>query len=341
MARRSWIFICAVIFLLVMMGLILFVMWYIQSRVELVNQQLTGKEEVPVEVIEEINELSETVPVTEVSTFPLRTGKITNILLVGQDGREGEEAQLADTILLCSLDHDAKKMTVLSFMRDLYVRIPVYDGRGGDMNRINTTYAFGFSRAGTAGGMEVISRCIEENFGVNVDGVVVVGFDTFVKAVEAVGGIEVELDDAEAAYLNRNTENEFTAGVNLLNSWDVLTYARMRHSGPRDSDFTRTGRQRKILTSLVHSCKDMNILELDDVLKTVLPLITTNLSTGEIISLGLQLLPMMNQLELESMQCPAEGTYRGETVDIYGTKAGVLIPDLEKNRQLLQKIAAA
>lgn len=327
----------AVVLLLIFLGTILFAMWYLQSRVELVNRAVTA--EPTMEVIEETVHPAETIRETSVSTEPIKTGKRTNILLIGQDSREGQEARLADTILLCSLDHDEKKLTVTSFLRDLYVRIPVFEGYGGDMNRINAAYAFGYARGGDSGGMELTARCIEESFGVDIDGVVVVGFEAFVKAVEAVGGIEVELDEAEAAYLNRNTENEYTAGVNRINSWDVLTYARMRHSSPRDSDFSRTARQRKVLASLVRQCRDMNVLELDGVLTQVLPLITTNLSTSEIITLGIQLLPMMKQLKLESRQCPAEGAFHGETVEIGGMKAGVLVPDLDKNRKLLQQTA--
>lgn len=327
--------------LLILLGVIMVWMWYIESSMKMVSNPVETEAEAKIEMTEFTVPPLETIVVSEMSEDTVETGKVTNILLIGQDSREGEEAKLADTILLCSLNPDEKKLTVTSFMRDLYVRMPVYESYGGDMNRINVTYAIGYVKNGDSGGMEMTARCIEENFKVNIDGVVVVGFEAFVNAVEAMGGISVELDEAEAAYLNRTTENAYTAGTNEINGWDVLTYVRMRHSSPRDSDFSRTARQRKAIAGMVNRCRSMNIIEKEQVLKAVLPLITTNLSAGEIISLGIQLLPIINQIEIESRQCPAEGTYRGEMVDIYGTKAGVLVPDLEKNRAILQTFSGA
>lgn len=339
MQKYSWIFWWIAVVMLILFGAIMVWMWYLESSMKMVNIPVETEAETILEMTEATIPPSETAVVSEISEDTMQTGKTTNILLIGQDSREGEEARLADTILLCSLNPDEKKLTVTSFMRDLYVRMPVYESYGGDMNRINVTYAIGYVKNGDTGGMEMTARCVEENFKVKIDGVVVVGFDAFVNAVEAMGGIAVELDEAEAAYLSRTTENEYTAGMNELNGWDVLTYVRMRHSSPRDSDFFRTARQRKAIASMVSRCRSMNIIEKEQMLEAVLPLITTNLSAGEIISLGIQLLPVLNQLEIESRQCPAEGTYHGEMVDIYGTKAGVLVPDLEKNRAILRTIS--
>lgn len=337
MNRQKWMLWIFIIILLAMLSGMLLGLWYVQSRLNLISRPAVVEREPTPEEVEAILKPSEPVIETE-DTIPEKTGEVINILLIGQDSREGEEAKLADTILLCTLNCDERKLTVTSFLRDLYVQLPNYRGYVSGKNRINVNYALGFAKAGDLGGMEMTAQCIEENFGVAVDGVVVVGFDAFVQLVDAIGGITVDLDEAEAEYLNKRTENQFEAGSNRIYSWDVLTYVRMRHSGPGDSDFHRTSRQRKAMESLIEQCKQIRPAELGGLLQTVLPMVTTNLTNEQIILYGIKLLPILNQLKYESEQCPAEGTYRGEIIEIMGVPSGVLIPDLQTNRDRLMAL---
>lgn len=313
----------------------------VQSTLNLMQRPEVVEEMQTVMTTEAIQSFGERTAEAEASTEEVKTGQVTNILLIGQDSREGEEAPLADTILLCTLNHDEKKLTLTSFLRDMYVQLPNYRGYVSGKNRINVNYALGYAKAGDLGGMEMTAQCIEENFGVRSDGIVVVGFEAFTKAVEAIGGIDVELDEAEAAYMTKNTGETYSAGRNQLNGSKALTYVRMRHSGPGDNDFYRTARQRKALESLLAKSRKMNVLEQDSLLKAVLPLIVTNMSSEQIIRLGIQLLPILGKLQVESAQCPAEGTYRGEMVDIMGISSGVLVPDVKKNRELIAAYAGS
>ena len=95
---------------------------------------------------------------------------ITNIMLVGHNYREDEPNMLADTMILCSVNRETKTLSMVSFMRDLYVPLPAYAGHSGGRNRINVCYALGSQwKRSSLGGMEMLAKCIEQNFGVHVD----------------------------------------------------------------------------------------------------------------------------------------------------------------------------
>ena len=113
---------------------------------------------------------------------------IKSILLIGQDKREGESRQRSDSMILATLDKDQGTVSLTSFMRDLYVAIPGYS-----TTRINAAYAYG--------GMDLLDQTLEENFGVKIDGNVEVDFEVFQVLVDKVGGIDLELTQAEADYI--------------------------------------------------------------------------------------------------------------------------------------------
>ena len=98
-----------------------------------------------------------------------------NILLVGQDKREGEQGNRSDSMILCTFNPGAGKLYMTSFLRDLYVPIP-----GHGRNRINAAYAFG--------GIKLLQRTLEENFDLEIDGCVEVDFGQFAEIIDALGG---------------------------------------------------------------------------------------------------------------------------------------------------------
>ena len=89
---------------------------------------------------------------------------VSNLLLIGQDRREGQDRQRSDSIIICSVNKEKGKIVLTSIMRDLYVPIPGYKD-----NRINAAYQFG--------GMELLDEVIEENLGIHIDGNIEVDFD--------------------------------------------------------------------------------------------------------------------------------------------------------------------
>ena len=254
---------------------------------------------------------------------------VTNILLVGQDRRAGEKKNgRSDAMILCTVNRRTKTVTLTSFMRDLYVKIP-----GKKNNRINAAYAIG--------GIKLLDQCLEENFGVQVDGNVVVDFQAFMKAVDLVGGVDVELTGKEAAYLNSATyrdqarwESDLLEGINHLNGNSALAYARNRKiSG---NDFGRTKRQRKVLEALLEKVSNLTLPEIHRLLKTLLGEVSTDISNTKILGYAMEFLSEIKNYQIKTQQIPEEGTYRNVTID--GMQ--VLLPDLEKNRDILSGIIA-
>lgn len=265
---------------------------------------------------------------------------IVNILLIGQDMREGADHKLADAMILCSVNRNTGTMTMCSLMRDMYVQLPDYAGHTGSKNRINAAYSLGCAWNGDRGGMEMLDQLILEQFGVEVDYNVEFGFDSFVRVVDALGGVELDLTEAEAAYLNKqpNLPNSYTEGSNLLDGEAALIFVRTRHSSAGDSDFFRTGRQRAVVAAVTEKLRKMDLMQLHGLITDILPMIYTDMTNREILSCVLKLLPMAADLKIESQQIPADGTYENARVEIGGYSAAVLVPDLEKNKQILMEI---
>ena len=265
---------------------------------------------------------------------------IVNILLIGQDMREGADHKLADAMILCSVNRNTGTMTMCSLMRDMYVQLPDYAGHTGSKNRINAAYSLGCAWNGDRGGMEMLDQLILEQFGVEVDYNVEFGFDSFVRVVDALGGVELDLTEAEAAYLNKqpNLPNSYTEGSNLLDGEAALIFVRTRHSSAGDSDFFRTGRQRAVVAAVTEKLRKMDFMQLHSMITDILPMIYTDMTNREILSCVLKLLPMAADLKIESQQIPADGTYENARVEIGGYSAAVLVPDLEKNKQILMEI---
>lgn len=302
-----------------------------------------------------------TEPTTEATTAPTepdygQSGKIVNILVVGQDSRgDGEEsAKLADTIMLLTLNKETHTLSMTSFLRDSYVKLPeYYRGHTCGWNRINTSYALGYSWFGDAGAMEMLNLTLEGNYGVKVDGNVEIGLVALWDVIEYLGGVEVYLDDDEYNYMKPIEEycnniykesgeleriTDIQPGYNVLSADLALNYARMRHATASDSDMNRSARQREVLTSMLDKATKMSPLELNSLIDMVLSKIITNISTDDMKMYIKELTPYLYGLQLTSYQIPAEGTYWGEMVELPDGVGGVLKIDFEKNKQVVAAI---
>lgn len=242
---------------------------------------------------------------------------IINILLIGQDRREGEDRARSDAMILVTVNKDTKSIVLTSFLRDLYVAIPGYGN-----NRINASYTFG--------GMELLNQTLEQNFGIYVDGNVEVDFNQFSEIVDLIGGVEITLRSDEAQMINGDVGGSLTEGDQRLNGAQALSYARIRKLDA-DGDFSRTQRQRTLINAIIRQMKDVGVVNLLKIVDDVLPMITTDMSNTQIIGMATALLPMLTGAEITSQRIPADGTYSYAKVD----GMSVLKPDLDANRKLL------
>lgn len=242
---------------------------------------------------------------------PLGDEDLLNILLVGQDRRPGQGRQRSDAMLVCSVNMDSGEASVISFMRDLYVQIPGYSD-----NRLNAAYVFG--------GFPLLKDTLYQNFGITIDGCFEVDFGGFESVINALGGVDLQLTAEEAKIVGVSSGNVH------LNGAQALEYARIRKI---DSDFGRTQRQRNVLMAAFSKVREKSVQELLSLLETILPLITTDMSTPKIYSLAAKLAPLATKLEVSTYTVPMEGAY--SDVAIRGMQ--VLLPDIKVIKQHLKE----
>ena len=186
--------------------------------------------------------------------------------------------------------------------------------------------------------------CIEKNFGIHIDGNIEIDFAGFQKVVDILGGVDVELTGAEASYLNRRGNwdvNNSSAGtwslkegINHLTGEQALAYSRIRNVGGT-GDFGRTDRQKIVLNALFAGVRDMNLTQLNSLLTQILPLVSTDMTQKELIGLVFDIFPMLGSVKsLQTERIPADGAYKMTMIN----GMSVLLPDLEKNREILKEI---
>lgn len=246
---------------------------------------------------------------------------VINILLIGQDRRPGEGRQRSDAMILCTINKEKRTLTMTSFLRDTYVKIPEFNGKKYSDNRLNVPYVIG--------GMEMLDECLMLNFGIEVDHNIEVDFSAFEKIVDAMGGVDIELTRAEANWIGG-----VSSGMNRLDGKKALEYARIRKL---DSDFGRTNRQRNVLNAMLARIESLSVNEVIGLVGTIFPMITTDMTNGDILNYVKDLFPLIMTYQVVNQSVPADGEYRGGTI----RGMSVLVPDLEKiNARLRETIGS-
>jgi len=246
---------------------------------------------------------------------------VINILLVGQDAREEVEGSRSDSMMLVSVNKDTDQVRIVSLMRDMYVSIP-----GHEDNRINASYSLG--------GVDLLRKTVEKNFGVRIDGNVQIDFESFKTVVDAIGGVEIELSQEEADYLNlAYWQNGWTLteGVQTLDGDQALAYSRIRQVG--NSDFERTERQRTVLMTAFRKVKAQGKLKMLKLAKDIYPMLDTDIELKDMVNLGLTALSLKED-SITTYRLPVDGGYKNETI----RDMAVLVPDLEMNRNYLLEL---
>lgn len=242
---------------------------------------------------------------------------IINILLIGQDKRPGEKRARSDAMIIASYNPKDSSLKLISLLRDMYVPIPGYSD-----NRINAAYQFG--------GMALLDKTIKKDFGVSVDGNIEVSFEGFTKLVDMLGGLDIDLNKAEAKHLNNKFGWKLPAGVNHLDGEETLEYARIRYVGK--GDFERTDRQRIVLTKIFDKAMQLSTVKKYKLLDQMLPYLTTDMTKQAL--LGYAYTVLTNGISsTKSFRIPAEGAYKSARI----RKMAVLVPNLKKARIFLNQ----
>lgn len=257
----------------------------------------------------------------EVTTDREEEDNVVNILMVGQDTRNGERER-SDTMMLITVNQNKNTITVTSFMRDMYVKIP-----GFYKHKINTAYALG--------GMDLLNETLYQNFGIVVDGNVEVSFGQFTEIINYLGGIDVELTDDEANFVNKAMGAGATpiyGGMNHLNGDRALAYARYRDKAT--GDFGRTERQRKTLNAIIEEYKSSDLTTMIGMVNEIMGMITTNLTKTEILNYAVKYFPMLATADLVSQRVPFDGEHTNGKTYYYMAmidEMSVVVPRLEEN----------
>lgn len=260
---------------------------------------------------------------------------VMNILIIGEDIRdtEGNDRGNTDVMMVISINHENKTITMTSLMRDMYVYMSEYNNSG----RLNAAYWHG--------GAEYLEEVIEDYFGIEIDRYVKVNFRQFIDIVEAVGGLDLtvagnEAEAMDAPLSEQNKYLKYDKGTDYidkslyssedqkiemhLNGNQSLAYARIRYNC--GDDYGRTQRQRIVIKEIISKAKHLSFLELDKLIKKVFPEVQTDITDGEIASLLLNAFDYM-EYDIQELRIPADGYYTDEV--IYSMQ--VLSPNYQAN----------
>ncbi|PKM90112.1 MAG: hypothetical protein CVU87_03160 [Firmicutes bacterium HGW-Firmicutes-12] len=209
-----------------------------------------------------------------------------NVLIMGLDGRQGVNDR-ADTIILASLDGENTKAQLLSIPRDTRVKIK------GAWDKINAAYAYG--------GIELTSKTVSDFLDVEIDRYVVVNFNSLVKLVDEVGGIEVDVPVRMYVPLEGI---DLQAGKQHLDGEQVLAYSRFR--GTMEGDIGRVKRQQQVITLLLEEIlRVQNFTQISQMIPIYKEDVDTDLTIKEMIALA-RIAPEIMENGIETQVLPGE-----------------------------------
>ena len=206
-----------------------------------------------------------------------------NIALFGIDSRDSSlgKGNRSDCIIIASINNKTKEVKLISVYRDTYVNI---EGHGLD----KITHAYSYGEAPLA------LKTLNENFDLNITEFVTVNFDAVAEAVNALGGITINVEPEEVNYINQyinetsevtglDTEKVTTSGSQTLDGVQAVAYARIRYT--EGGDYKRTERMRTVVEAMANKFKTKSISEMNQIIDQILPEVYTNITAGDIFSL--------------------------------------------------------
>lgn len=234
-----------------------------------------------------------------------------NIALLGIDSREDDYGlgNRSDCIIIASINQKTKDVKLISVYRDTYMQIE----ENGKSRLDKVTHAYSY------GGAQNALKALNTNLDLNITEYVTVNFDAVIVAVNALGGVEINIDSEELKYINSYIDATSSSsgvssthitktGTQTLDGVQAVAYSRIRYTS--GGDYKRTERMRTVIEAMMKKAKTLSISKLNSFADTILPRISTNISAGEILAL----IPSIASFDIkESLGWPYET--KGITLD--------------------------
>jgi len=270
-------------------------------------------------------------------------GQRINFLVLGVDDRPGEPGEyaatqpastpssapdpgLSDTMAVVSIDPATKTAAILSIPRDLWLEVP--DGKGGwTTDRINQAYHTGEADKLQGGGGVAAEAAIEHNFGIHIDHYVVIDFSGFMRLIDALGGIDLNIPTSITTTIlpeanNGGYEYTFLAGMQHLNGELALGYSRFRNDP--QGDLGRIQRQQQVALAARQRALSLDWLSHPfDVWNKYSSAVHTDLHIWDLPGFAL----LAKQIQTSAIQTRSLGEAGATTDAILPSGADVLLPD--------------
>lgn len=287
MRRRKIIFGIEITVLLILSG-ILFVYAWINRSMDKMNQDTLDSSQIQIN-----SEVKANTDLSQMSGTQV-------IALVGVDARGVEGSELAesmnsDTIILCCIDHDKQEIRMVSIMRDTWMNMAKYTDEYYEFDKANSAY--------NRGGPESMLSMLNTNLDFALTDYVTVNFKALADAIDVLGGLDIEMTNAECVHANNyNREVSKAQGVEYeaipydedlgddysevrhVSGALATSYARIRYGGGDDAK--RTSRQRIVINLMVQKLKQ-NPTKIPEILDKVMGNVSTSLTKNEILELGM------------------------------------------------------
>ena len=229
----------------------------------------------------------ETVDKDDIETNNISSGHMggyRNVALFGVDSRDNSlgKGTRSDTIIIASINEETKEVKLVSVYRDTYLNL------GNDSyGKANAAYAQG-------GPLQAINM-LNMNLDMNITDYVTVGWAGVADTIDALGGVEIEVDEAEISHLNNyqvetskslgydSFERVTKTGMQTLNGIQAVSYCRIRYTA--GDDFKRAERQQEVIQAILDKAKSGNISALNKAANTIFEEISTSLTLAECMEL--------------------------------------------------------
>lgn len=317
--KKKKVVIVLIVEILIILAMIVgYAFYYVNSKL---NKMQSDTENAPEEI-----EVSDAVTETMEKNYQ-------TIALFGVDTREKADmtktgAARSDAIIIANINNDTKEVKLVSIYRDCFLET---SETPTVTRKVTEAYFYG----GPRGAVETLNK----NLDLNITNYVTVDFRALANAIDALGGVTINVKSKEIDNLNHNIEEQarvvgmapqgvWASGDQVLTGAQAVAYARIRKVG--NNDFERTQRQRAVISAMVKKAKQSDLATINKVIDEVFPQIATNLSNKDLLSLAASVF----DYELgENTGFPL--SHKVPTLD---KKGSVVVPaDLLNNVQFLHK----